>query len=169
VSQTWTAFLRSDGKPDALLLRHRACIPFEPKWVVTMAESFEVDGLYRWLRRALRYGLRASRLISRCPELVELLAPVARFPGQDPAERAIRAEELIQRAIGRIGGTAGEVLEVLLGLAAGTHACKLGDRRRQAASMLSLQPDTFRRPWREAALLHDLAVEIYRLYRSQDG
>lgn len=135
--------------------------------VTRVAESFDVDGLYKRLRRALRHGVRASRLLRSSPDLVELLAPTDRFPGQGLHDRAIAAEDLIRRAVDQIGGTAGQALEIILGLAAGTVASRLEDRRRQAGVLLDVQPGTFRRDWREAALIHDLAVEIYRLLRGQ--
>lgn len=122
----------------------------------------DVDLLYRLLRRAPRRGARASRLLRHVPELVDLLCPPLAHPGLSVYDRALQAEKVIREAVEAIGGPAGEALTIVLGLAPGAAGRKLEERRRAAATLLDVQPDTFRRHWHEATLLFDLAVEIYQ-------
>ena len=50
-------------------------------------------------------------------------------------------------------------MQVLPGLAPGTHGTLLKDRRRQAANLLGLPVETFRRHY-EPELLWDIAVAV---------
>lgn len=127
--------------------------------------GFDVDALHRWLRRALRHGARASRLLKHAPQVVEMLCPAAEHPDMSPWDRAICTEMLIRQALESIGGNAGQALAIVLCLSAGTLGRSLSDRRRVAARLLDMEADNFRREQHETALLYDVAVEIYRIRR----
>lgn len=121
----------------------------------------DLEALHRELRRSLRYGLRASRLIRHCPELVELVLPAPDYPELSLAERAIALEQLIREAIDSIGGPEAEALLILFCLKPGTTGMNLETRRQHAAELLGILPDTLRRERHEGRMVWDLAVEIY--------
>lgn len=132
---------------------------------MTGQPGFDVDALHRGLRRALRQGARASRLVKYVPQVVEMLYPAAAHSDMSLCDRAICAETLIRQAVESIGGNTGQALATVLCLSAGTLGRSLSDRRRVAARMLSMEADTFRREQHEKALLYDVAVEMYRIRR----
>jgi len=119
------------------------------------------EALYTELRRSLRYGTRASRLIRHYPELVELLQPAQDYPELGLAERAIGTEQLIREAIDSIGGPEADALLILFCLKPGTTGMNLETMRQHAAELLGILPDTLRRQRHEGWMLWDLAVEIY--------
>lgn len=121
----------------------------------------DLEALHRELRRSLRYGTRASRLIRYCPLLIELVRPAQDYPDSGIAERAITTEQLIREAIASIGGPEAEVLLILFCLKPGTTGMNLETRRQHAAELLGILPDTLRRERHEGRMLWDLAVEIY--------
>lgn len=123
-----------------------------------------VEALHQHLKSALRHGARASRLLRHSPHLMELLYPAEEYSTMEAVDRALKAEEMISRAIDAIGGQSGHAIALLFCLVPGTFDHKLHRRRSLAAQHLGIQPETFRCPWREPALIHDLAVEIYRIY-----
>jgi len=129
----------------------------------------DVDALHRGLRRVLRHGARASRLIRYTSEVVDILYPAAEHPGMNPHDRAISTEMLIRRALESIGGYASEALSIVLGLSAGTLGRSLSDRRQVAGKLLGMEADTFRRDQHEGALLYDVAIEIYRIRHIPDS
>ena len=114
-----------------------------------------MSGCYieRTLRRALRHGARASRLVRCPPELVELLLPGAQHPDSTIYERAYQVEQLIRQAISGIGGPEGEALSILFCLKLGTMGMTLEVRRQHAAELLGVLPDTLRRERHEGLLL----------------
>jgi hypothetical protein len=124
----------------------------------------DVEALLEHLRGALRHGARASRLLRHTPEFVELLYPAEEYSALNAFDRAIKTEALIRRAVDIIGGQSGHAIAIVLCLASGTLDHNLQRRRSLAAQHLGIQAETFRCPGREGALLHDLAVEIYRLH-----
>jgi hypothetical protein len=92
-------------------------------------------------------------------------------PAQDHAElsiydRAIRADQLIRKAIDAIGGPEAEALLILFCLKPGTTGMNLETRRQHAAELLGILPDTLRRERHEGRMLWDLAVEMYGLVTS---
>jgi len=97
------------------------------------------------------------------PELVELIFPSEDHPETPLAQRAIYTEDMVREALQQLGGVQGEALAILLGLNAGTLGTTLEERRRQAAALLNILPDTFRRKRHEGLLLWDLTMEVYRI------
>ncbi len=129
--------------------------------VVVTTRRLDPEALHRELRRALRYGARASRLVRFTPELVELLFPPNEHVETSIHDRAISTENLIRQGIEQVGGTNAEALSIILCLVPGTLRTTLEERRRQAAELLDILPDTFRRERHEGLLLWDLAMEVY--------
>lgn len=121
----------------------------------------DLEALHRELRRSLRYGLRASRLIRYCPEFVELVLPAQDYHELSLPERAITVEQLIREAIDSIGGPEAEALLILFCLKPGTTGMNLETRRQYAADLLGILPGTLRRERHEGRMLWDLTVEIY--------
>ncbi len=93
------------------------------------------------------------------PELLAVLVPIDELPGSSSVERARLAEARVRLAVEDLGGPVGDALSVLLGLSPGFHGRPLKDRRRAAADLLDILPDTFRRHY-EGELLWDLAVQL---------
>jgi hypothetical protein len=65
--------------------------------------------------------------------------------GRSLIDRATATEQALRAACGSYGGDWGEAMLCLLGLAQGTHGALLKDRRRQAADLLEVSVETFRR------------------------
>lgn len=133
----------------------------------TGTRRLTVEALHQHLKNALRHGAKASRLLRHSLGMIELLCPAEEYSQMDAPDRALKAEELINRAIDAIGGQSGHAIAIILGLKVGALDHNLTYRRSLAAEHLGIQPETFRCPWREPALLHDLAMEIYRLHTNQ--
>jgi hypothetical protein len=136
------------------------------------------EAVQKELKRALRKGARASRLVLYSRDLVELLVPASSTPaeagiaGQQSAaeksdapvgihDRAIAAEGIIRDAIERIGGSSGEALHTIFCLKPGTLGLTLEQRRQMAGELLGMQGETFRRYRHEGLLIWDLAMEVY--------
>jgi hypothetical protein len=130
---------------------------------VVTYKRLDAEALYRELRRTLRRGARASRLLRYTPELVELLLPADEHPESTIYDRAVRTEHLLRQAIDSIGGPEGEALSILLCLKPGTTGMNLETRRQHAAELLGILPDTLRRDRHEGLLLWDVAMEVYCL------
>jgi hypothetical protein len=128
---------------------------------VVGTRRLDLETLHRELRRSLRHGTRASRLIRHCPELVELVRSAQDYPELGIADRAIAVELLIREALEDIGGPEAEALLILFCLKPGTTGMNLETRRQHAAELLGVLPDTLRRERHEGRMLWDLAVEIY--------
>jgi hypothetical protein len=88
-------------------------------------KRLDPEALTTQLRRALRHGARASRLVRYTPELIQLLSPHSSGTNAPIYDQAIHAETLLRQAIQRIGGDQGDALAILLGLAPGTHGTTL--------------------------------------------
>lgn len=131
---------------------------------MTTGKRLNLEALHQHLRGAVRHGARASRLLRHSPELVDLLYPADAYSQLNASDRAIKTETLIRQAVDAIGGQSGHAISIILCLASGSLDHKLQGRRSLAAQYLGIQAETFRCPWREGALLYDLAVEVYRLY-----
>lgn len=123
--------------------------------------------LSRLLRRQLRHGLRASRLLD-CPELIDFLYPGGQghLSTSCSFDRALQAEAKVAEAITRIGGKPAQALRIVCGLDDGTLGLKLVERRKLAGHVLSrpgrpVSPATFVKNY-ERLLLRDLAVEMWR-------
>lgn len=135
--------------------------------------------LTKLLRRQLRRGLRASRLLD-CPELISFLCsntqhtPDVSCHGNELHadihgnlfDRALTAEEKLSEAISRIGGKPAEVLRILGGFDDGTVGLSLQQRRKLAGRLLgtkarSVSAATFVKNY-ELNLVRDLAVEVWR-------
>ena len=120
--------------------------------------------LMRLLRRQLRYGLRASRLLD-CPELIDFLCP-EHDPSRTLFDRALVAEAQIAQAVDRIGGKQAEALRVVCGLKDGMVGLPLQERRKLAGKVLNRAKQavswhTFVKNY-EPGLVRDLAVEVWR-------
>lgn len=121
--------------------------------------------LTRLLRRQLRSGLRASRLLD-CPELIEFLCPEHDDPSRTLFDRALAGEAKIAQAANRIGGKQAEALRVVCGLEDGTVGLSLQQRRKLAGLVLGtrtrpVSAATFVKNY-EPILMRDLAVEVWR-------
>lgn len=129
---------------------------------VTTEKRLDIETLVPLLKKALRRGCRASRLLD-VPDLLEAVYPSAHNPGLDQLEKAIRVEARLRLACESYGGEYGVAMSMLLGLAIGSHGLSLDARRARAAMHLDgpggepPQPETVRR-WREPGLLCDIAV-----------
>jgi hypothetical protein len=136
------------------------------------------EAVQRELKRALRKGARASRLVLYFRDLVELLVPEPSASSEvgiadhgSTAERsdapvgihdqAIAAEAIIREAIERIGGSSGEALRTIFCLKPGTLGLTLEQRRQMAGELLGMRGETFRRDRHEGLLIWDLAMEVY--------
>lgn len=119
------------------------------------------EALATQLRRCLRHGARASRLLRFTPELIELIYRSEDYPDVPIYDRAIQVEQLLKQATEAVGGTRGQAAAILLALAPGTLGPNLEERRRRAAALLGILPDTLRRERHEGLLLWDVAVEVY--------
>ncbi|MBO0783041.1 MAG: hypothetical protein J2P37_29855, partial [Ktedonobacteraceae bacterium] len=128
----------------------------------------DVEALYTELRRTLRHGARASRLVRFTPELVELLLPSEANPDATIYERAIQAEGIVREALERIGGPEAEALSILLCLKPGTTGMTLEARRQRAGAVLGIQPGTMRRERHEGLLVWDLGMEVYGIVTGGD-
>ena len=69
---------------------------------------------YTELRRTLRHGARAWRLVRFTPELVDLLQPPATNPDGTIYDRATEVEHTLRQALGDVGGPEAEALSILL-------------------------------------------------------
>jgi hypothetical protein len=128
---------------------------------VVNSRRLDVEALHMELRRTLRHGARASRLVRFTPELVDLLLPPATDPDVTIYERAVQAEHVIRQALESIGGPEAEALSILLCLKPGTTGMTLEIRRQHAGELLGIQPGTMRREQHEGLLVWDLAMEVY--------
>lgn len=122
----------------------------------------DVEALHRELRRTLRHGARASRLVRFTPELVDLLLPPMTNVDATIYERAIEVEHIVGQALEHIGGPEAEALSILLCLKPGTTGMTLEIRRQHAGEVLGVQAGTMRRERHEGLLLWDLTMEVYR-------
>lgn len=123
----------------------------------------DVEALHKQLRRSLRHGARASRLVRYQPELIELLTPASEDSELTVYDRALQAEHVIRQGIDAIGGPEAEALLILLCLKAGTTGMTLETRRHHAGELLGIQAGTMRRERHEGLLLWDLAMEVYQI------
>jgi len=90
------------------------------------------------------------------PALVDLLES----EGADSTlNRAVAVELRLREACHAYGEDWGGAMTALLRLAAGTHGAPLKTRRRQAADILDVQVETFRRHY-ESEILWDLAAKL---------
>jgi hypothetical protein len=136
---------------------------------VARPSSLDVEALYRLLKRALRKGARASRLVRYCPDLVELLSPEAESPELTIYDRALHAEDIVRAAIQRLGDPEAEALSILYCLKPGTTGMTLESRRQHAAGLLGILPDTLRRDRHEGAMVWDMSLEVYRVVVNSDA
>ncbi len=146
--------------------RYHGAVPLQP------------HELQRLLRRQLRRGLRASRLLD-CSELISFLCadkqkrPTAVLHELVPADlspdvfdRAMEAERQIAEAVARIGGKPAQALTILCGLDDGTVGLSFQQRRKLAGQVLGttnrpVSAATFVKNY-EPGLVRDLAVEVWR-------
>jgi hypothetical protein len=119
------------------------------------------EALQESLRRSLRRGARASRLVRYSQELIELVEPASESPEPTVYDRALKTEQVIRAGIDAIGGPEAEALLILFCLKPGTTGMNLETRRQHAAELLGILPGTLRRERHEGRLLWDLAMEIY--------
>jgi hypothetical protein len=130
---------------------------------VVRTKRLDPETLYTELRRSLRHGARASRLVRYSTELIELLLPAQAHPELTIYDRAIQVEQVVRQAIEAIGGPEAEALLILFCLKPGTTGMNLETRRQHAAELLGILPDTLRRERHEGRLLWDVAMEVYGL------
>lgn len=87
--------------------------------------------------------------------------------GEEVSNDRARAEPLLRRAIGRLGGGRyGEAASLLFGLGEGTRDLTAGVRRTLAAERLGVSVTTFRKK-RETPLLEDIATQVLTLCSEQ--
>jgi len=128
---------------------------------VVRTKRLDPETLYTELRRSLRHGARASRLVRYSPELIELVKPASEATEQTIYDRAIQVEQVMRQAIEAIGGPEAEALFILFCLKPGTTGMNLETRRQHAAELLGILPDTLRRERHEGKFLWDVAMEVY--------
>jgi hypothetical protein len=126
-------------------------------------DRFDVEALLVQLRRSFRHGARAAQLVSRTPELVDLLRPARKGGTGTVYDRALAAEREIGEAVAGMDPPADAALGYLLCLRPGTLGVRLERRREQAARLFEVTPETFRRRDRhETMLVLGLGLELYR-------
>lgn len=131
---------------------------------MTTERRLDIETLVPMLKKALRRGCRASRLLD-APELFEALYPSDQFPELDQLDKAIRTEARLREACDAYGGEYGQAMLILLGLAVGSHGLSLDARRALAAKHLdgpggeAPQAETLRRH-REMQLLTDVCCDL---------
>lgn len=132
-----------------------------------MAEHGELPthlSLVADLRELRRRGLKALR--TQCFPALEQLTHCRQSPDDDADHAAV--EDTVRTAVARLGdGPLSEAARLSFGLSAGTRGMAAADRRRQAAAVFGLQPDTFRKQ-PEADLLSEIASELRRLATEPD-
>ncbi len=128
----------------------------------------QVEALRVGLRAAVRHGGHAAQLARCAPGLVDLLCPAGAGCPAGLVDRALAVEALLREASGALGVPAGPAVAVLLGLAEGARGLPVGQRRARAARLCGIGAEGFRRR-REAALVFELAVEVYRRLGSRPG
>lgn len=138
--------------------RQRAGVddPTQPGEEVETEQHLDPEVLLRELKKAIRHGCRAARLV-RCS--ADFVDQVVSDPALSTIERAMIFESQLRQACDSYEGDWGDAMSTLLGLAPGTHGALLKVRRRQAAYLLGAADSTFRRHT-EADLLWDLAVAV---------
>jgi hypothetical protein len=130
--------------------------------------AIDVHVLQEALNQAIhRHGVSVSLLYIHSRELVDLLVPPNGDSGTKSIQlRAIKAEALIYQAIDAIreyDGPSAEAIRIIIGL---RHDSKnrptLHNRRIDAADMLGIGPDHFRKAYEQDLLLM-LAFEILKI------
>lgn len=111
------------------------------------------------LAALLRSGVTAHALLNQ-PQLLALAIVAAKAASQNPVDLAVAAEGLIREAAARIDSGTHGAASVLLALAAGTRGSLLKNRRAQAADLLHINADHFRKV-REEPLIEAVADELY--------
>jgi len=129
--------------------------------------------LVQLLRRQLRRGLRASRLLDSpellsffCPQFTPSVAADGLVTSANMFDQALIAEQRISEAIERIGGQPAQALRILSGLEDGTVGLSLAERRKRAGQVLgtksrSVSAATFLKHY-EPGLVLDLGLEMWR-------
>ena len=107
----------------------------------------------------LRGGVTTERLRG-CPAVLGLPLTKAKSASDDAADLAVAAHTLAVEAVQRVDGATYGLAATLLGLAPGTRGSLLKERRRQAAEMLHVSPEHFRKE-REELLVEAVADELY--------
>lgn len=123
------------------------------------------------IRKLLKRGARAGRLVEDAPELLEALVPPSEDGRLSPMERALRLEAVLRECIILTGKEftyttpVGEAMLALYGLNDGapTGPTALAVRTEQAAVVMGIKPRTFRRLHRDGYIA-DLADKLYERY-----
>ncbi len=124
-------------------------------------QAVDFDTLRTELQRALRHGTRAASLVAHTG-LVDLLYP-AGPDGLHIVDRAIRTAAFIAETITSLDAPSNTIMAIMLCLKPGTSRMTLAIRREHAASMLSIQPGTFRcEKQHEQAFVTELALALYQ-------
>ena len=134
----------------------------DPTGANRTAPEIAPGGLAAELASLIRRGVTADALRSTCPNLLSLSIVAAKSASQSKADLGVGASILIQEACVSVDQSKNGPASVLLALAPGTRGSLLKDRRRQAAELLSISPEHFRKD-REELLLEAVADEIYAI------
>ncbi|MCP2341622.1 hypothetical protein [Actinomadura rupiterrae] len=123
-------------------------------------QRIDANQIYERLHCVVRYGVRANRLFEHGRPLIDLLIPSDDTSDECYSHRAILAEEVIRRGIERENRTDAAALRITLSVDGDSSVLKkLETRRREAARIYGVTPNTYRMN-HERALLHDLAFQI---------
>lgn len=117
------------------------------------------------LRRVLRVGLRASRVVGvldQLPALTRSCAP--NIPADQPYDQAIAIAGVVAAVVLDLGnGPYGRSAQALFGVRESSRGLLLAARRREAANELDVEISYFVRHW-QRLIVEDVAVGVYELW-----
>jgi hypothetical protein len=108
----------------------------------------------------LRQGI-TTKSLTTCAAMLALPVVHAKAADDTPNDLATAAYNLLRELAVTVDGQRDGPVATLLGLATGTRATTLKERRRQTAELLFISPAHLRTSDREAALIESLADELY--------
>jgi hypothetical protein len=124
--------------------------------------AFDFEGLEAHLGRLLRRAGGPAGLVTDCPGLVDMLCPALPARESTLHERAITTYRILQDGAAALDPPFGEAARIMLGLCPDAQGQPLGQRRRRAAALYGLKPDTFRRRNHQRRLLLEVTFGVYR-------
>lgn len=124
--------------------------------------AFDFEGVEAHLGRLLRRAGGPAGLVTDCPGLVDMLCPALPAIETTLHERAITTYRILQDGAAALDPPFGEAARIMLGLCPDAQGQPLGHRRRRAAALYGLKPDTFRRRNHQRRLLLEVTFGVYR-------
>lgn len=161
VGEFWsgTVAAKTTRKPPAKSRRKQ---PDEDTPSSTKRTTIDIDGLARELSQVVRKGLPASErtAASVLPNLRNVVARAVH--PDDAASRVAALNDVLPKMVGQLSDdTYREAATILFGLAPGTRGTALMARRRQAATLVGMSAEHFRKAG-EPEMLTAVAELLYR-------